>query len=183
MNREIKRGDIFWVDPNPYKPAVGHMQQAGRPAIVVSNDENNFYSPTLEIVYLTTKPRRDMPTHCTIRSSNRVSTALCEQVTTISKAEQIGEYIGCCTEEEMRMVDTCIAISLGLDFATQPEKEEPCEDSTDINYVINLQKAVEHLEELLAEQTRRAEQAEVEMHRAKAREDLLMQLYKEAIDM
>lgn len=110
---KIKRGDIYWIEQNKYRPAVGHMQNPGRPGIVVSNDANNAAAYTLEVVYLTTAPKKDLPTHCTITSAREPSTALCEQVTTISN-EQLRQYIGTCTPEEMAQVDRCIAISLGL---------------------------------------------------------------------
>lgn len=109
----IKRGDIFWIAQSKYRPAVGCVQKPGRPGIVVSNDANNACSNTLEIVYLTGKPKKDLPTHCAINSSTMPSIALCEQVTTVSD-EQLRGYIGHCSAKEMAEVDRCIAISLGL---------------------------------------------------------------------
>ena len=113
---EIKRGEIYWIGQGQRECGpVGSCQATGRPAIVVSNDKNNTFSPTLEVVYLTRSPKKDLPTHCTIRSSQYQSIALCEQVTTVSK-EQVEEYQGTCTTQEMEMVDQCIAISLALDI-------------------------------------------------------------------
>lgn len=79
---EIKRGDIFYVGGGQ---TTGSEQRAGRPAIVVSNDKNNEHSQTVEMVYLTTKPKRDMPTHVLITSLSRESIAICEQITTDCK--------------------------------------------------------------------------------------------------
>lgn len=110
---KVKRGDIFWIEKSEYRPAVGSMQKPGRPGIIVSNDANNACSLTYEIVYLTGKPKKAMPTHCTINSVPKPGTALCEQVTTVSN-EQIRDYVGHCTKEEMEQIDQCIAISLGL---------------------------------------------------------------------
>ena len=73
---EIERGDIWYMESG-YN-TVGSEQRPGRPAIVVSNDRNNEHSSTLEVVYLTTQPKHDLPTHVTIRSTNRESIALCE---------------------------------------------------------------------------------------------------------
>ena len=116
----IKRGDIYWITSNPYRTTTGSVQKPGRPGIIVSNDANNACSLTYEIVYLTGKPKKDLPTHCTINSVPKPGLALCEQVTTISN-EQIGDYIGHCTAEEMEQVDRCIAISLGLpEFDADP---------------------------------------------------------------
>lgn len=110
---EIKRGQIYWIGKSLYKPTVGCTQRAGRPGIIVSNDANNTYSYTLEVVYLTTAPKKNLPTHCKINSAEVPSIALCEQVTTVSD-EQVREYIGTCTDEEMAEIDRCIAISLAL---------------------------------------------------------------------
>ena len=61
---DIKRGEIFYIS----RGAVhGSEQQADRPEVVVSNDQNNENSNTIEVVYLTTQPKTDMPTHCVIR--------------------------------------------------------------------------------------------------------------------
>ena len=56
-NREeqIFRGEIYFV--RPATNGVGSEQNAGRPAIVVSNDKANQYSPVVEMVYLTTQPK------------------------------------------------------------------------------------------------------------------------------
>lgn len=109
----IKRGQIYWINHSAYKPSFGDVQWTGRPGIVVSNDANNHYANTVEIVFLTGRPKKRLPTHCTIRSAQYPSTALCEQVTTVS-IDQIGEYVGTCTRNEMDKVDHCIRISLGL---------------------------------------------------------------------
>ena len=63
---EIKRGDIWYVSKDNY---TGCEQAAGRPAIIVSNEKNNACAETVEVVYLTTQPKKDLPTHVLIRSS------------------------------------------------------------------------------------------------------------------
>lgn len=55
----------------------GSEQFADRPAVVVSNDENNKHSGVIEVVYMTTQPKTDLPTHVTVRSTGRLSTVLC----------------------------------------------------------------------------------------------------------
>ncbi|MBQ9169151.1 MAG: type II toxin-antitoxin system PemK/MazF family toxin [Oscillospiraceae bacterium] len=111
---EIKRGDIYWINESEYRKIPGSCQAPNRPAIIVSNDANNSFANTLEIVYLTTAPKKDLPTHCIINSAIVPSTALCEQVSTIS-IEQIGRYIGTCTDKEMKAVNRRILISLGME--------------------------------------------------------------------
>ena len=108
---EIKRGDIYYVGGGY---ATGSEQRAGRPAIVVSNDRNNEHSPTVEMVYLTTQPKRDLPTHVPIKSLSRESIAICEQTTTVA-IERIGNYHGRVTPAEMAGIEEAMLCSLALD--------------------------------------------------------------------
>ena len=111
---EIKRGDIFYV-VNNYQEE-GSEQRAGRPAVIVSNDKGNTYSGVVEIVYLTTQQKTDLPTHIDIRSTPRPSIALCEQITSISKS-RLGDYIASCNEYELDMLNAAMLISLGIEIA------------------------------------------------------------------
>lgn len=106
----IKRGDIHYILESV---SVGSEQRAGRPAIVVSNNAGNATSFVVEVVFLTTKPKTDMPTHVSIRSATYPSTALCEQITSVS-TERVGEYVGTCTKQEMEAIDRALHISLDL---------------------------------------------------------------------
>ena len=115
---EIKRGYIWYVSKDNY---TGCEQAAGRPAIIVSNEKNNTCSETVEVVYLTTKPKKDLPTHVLIRSSERESTALCEQITTVS----VDRLLGCkghLTPAEMTNVEVAMLISLELEVGKPVEK-------------------------------------------------------------
>lgn len=123
MRYEIKRGDIFYIHR---APVIGHEQFSGRPAIIVSNDINNQRGETVEVVYLTTQPRSNMPTHVAIHSAKFLSTALCEQVTTVS-VERIGNYYGYCTQEEMLEVDAAIMVSLGIGVCGAKERNRKSE--------------------------------------------------------
>lgn len=120
----MKRGEIYYIEK--VFQTTGSEQLPGRPAIIVSNDKCNENSDVLEVVYLTTRPKADLPTHVDIRSSERPSIALCEQVSSIS-VSRFGSYIGVCSEYEMQMVDAALEISLGLntDYAkvAKPEPE------------------------------------------------------------
>lgn len=140
---KIERGDIFWIELSKYRPAVGSVQKPGRPGVVVSNDANNEHSQTVEIVYLTSKPKNELPTHCNINSAERPSVALCEQITTVS-TEQLRDHIGRCTDAEMAEVDRCLAVSLGIPTMDYDEPtfstNEEYENLTDI--IRQMEKAV-----------------------------------------
>lgn len=107
----MKRGQIYYIRSN-YREE-GSEQRGGRPAVIVSNDKNNANSNTVEVVYMTTKPKTDLPTHVYIESALRPSTLLCEQISTVSE-ERIGEWIGELTESEVEDLDVALAISLGM---------------------------------------------------------------------
>lgn len=118
--RQVRRGEIYYVDK--FGTQTGSEQFSGRPAIIISNDENNKYSGTVEVVYLTSQPKKDLPTHVTIRSANQISVALCEQITTISK-DKIGNYMTECTGEEMEEIDAALMISLGINGVANDEED------------------------------------------------------------
>lgn len=164
----MRRGEIYWISPSSYREAIGHVQRAGRPGVIVSNEEITKQGYTLEIVYLTTQPKKDLPTHCTIKSSQEDSTALCEQIQTVS-SEQIGRYIGTCTTEEMQAIESCMQISLGLyDYADSYEtgSEEP-EGENDAE-IDNLWQENDELREKLA--------------KAQAEAEVLRRLYNELLE-
>ena len=118
----VKRGEIYYIEiPNP----VGSEQAGARPGVIVSNDKNNESSNTVEVVYLTTALKTDLPTHATIRSTGKISTALCEQISTIS-TKRIGDYAGRVTPQEQEVIDRCMMISLDLS-APVKAAENPAE--------------------------------------------------------
>ena len=129
LETTIRRGEVYYI----YKAgeAPGNVQNSGRPGIIVSNDMNNRHSLTYEIVYLTTKEKNPIPTHCTLTTPKRESTALCEQIQTVSN-EQLGNLMCTLTDEEMAAVDRCLAISLGLALPDDEYEDEPDFDMDDI---------------------------------------------------
>ena len=149
MNLDIRRGDIFYIDRFGFQ--MGCEQRAGRPGVVVSCRENNRHSETVEVVYLTTAPKADLPTHVTILSSSRESTALCEQVTTVS-VERLGNYIGQCTREEMFAIDVALLRSLGINIPElknlqrKPEGEETGPKGTEADKKQGRESSVDKME-------------------------------------
>lgn len=105
------RGDIFYI--MKVDPITGSEQDQGRPAVIVSNDIGNEHANIVEVVYLTTKDKKPLPTHVEVKS-NVLSTALCEQITTVSK-DRLGQFIRQFTYEEMKALDKAMMISLGIE--------------------------------------------------------------------
>lgn len=109
---DLHRGEIYYISRGV--ASYGHEQQADRPAVIVSNEKNNENSGVVEVVYLTTQPKTDLPTHTVIRSTGRVSTVLCEQIVSVSVDRIVG-YIGQVSEQEQKNIDIALMISLQLD--------------------------------------------------------------------
>lgn len=149
---EVYRGDIFYIEDN-YR-TEGSEQRPGRPALVVSNDTGNYHSDIVSIVWLTTAEKKPLPTHCKVLSRT-LSTAICEQVVTISQ-NRLGEYIRTASEAEMKEVDRCLMIALGL--GQIPDQTEAVENAVvaDLNaqnerLLMKLEGAERKLDELNAE--------------------------------
>lgn len=106
----IHRGDIYHITA---AHSTGSEQRGDRPAIVVSNDMANRYSPVIQVVFLTTRNKKPLPTHIPVTSCDRPSTALCEQITPVD-VSRVGAFAGRLTPDELRHIDRGLSISLGI---------------------------------------------------------------------
>jgi len=111
----IKRGEIYLVDLGDH---IGSEQGGIRPAIILQNDIGNKYSSTTLICPLTSKVKKQMPTHVPLTPSDcgikKDSTALCEQITVIDKEllmKKIGEIH---SNNTILEINKKIMISLGI---------------------------------------------------------------------
>ena len=109
---DVRRGDVYYINNN--RGQRGNEIRKDRPAVVVSADFLNKHSGDVVVVFLTSQPKKDMSTHVTIRTTGRVSEALCEQPTTIS-VERLNNRIGSVTDREMQQIDIALQIALKLD--------------------------------------------------------------------
>lgn len=123
----MKRGEIYYISSNYQE--TGSEQRAGRPAVIVSNNNNNNNnSEVVEVVYMTTRPKNDLPTHVVTRSTPQESVILCEQIASVS-VQRVGERVGALTDTEMQQLDIALAISLGLELGTvKVVKRDPTEE-------------------------------------------------------
>lgn len=116
--KDIKRGDIWYIGLPDDEQTECSLQHSGRPAIIVSNDACNKYSSVIEVVYLTTRKKKWLPTHVVITSASKTSTALCEQITSVT-IDKLLRQDGHCTAHEMRRINKALAVSLGIVSSTQ----------------------------------------------------------------
>ena len=81
--------------------------------MIVSNDVGNEYSRVVEVVFLTTREKKPLPTHVAINSAKYPSIALCEQIDTVDK-ERIGGYINEVTQAELKNIEKALLVSLDI---------------------------------------------------------------------
>lgn len=94
------------------------MQGGVRPVIIISNDMNNRFSPTVQIIPLTSKgKKRNLPVHVSIGAIENVlereSQALIEQLTTVDKAV-LGIKKGSLPKDVISEIETAIRIQFGF---------------------------------------------------------------------
>ena len=110
----FRRGDIYMANLNPFK---GSEQGGTRPVLVLQNNDGNIYCPTLIVAPMTTQLKKlNQPTHFLIKHNRALaapSMVEFEQIKTIDKS-RIASYIGTLTDEEMKMIEKALRISLGM---------------------------------------------------------------------
>lgn len=114
-NLEIKRGSIIMVD---LPLGNGSVQGGTRPAVVISNNKGNKFSPVLIVVPLTSRVKKYMPTHHTIEPSminglSKTSIALAEQIITVGK-DMVRNIVGTLEEIDINFINRKVMTSLAL---------------------------------------------------------------------
>ena len=109
----IKRGMVVIVNLPVQKE--NSIQGGERPCVIVSNNRGNRYSPNVTIIPLTSRDKKVLPTHVTIKSYNN-STALAEQIMTIPKTWVVSlkDRI---LPSELKLIDKAIEIAVGIEEA------------------------------------------------------------------
>lgn len=57
--QQYRRGEIYYIN-NASKEHIGSEMKKDRPAVIVSCDANNKHSDVLEVVFLTSAPKKDL---------------------------------------------------------------------------------------------------------------------------
>ena len=114
VSREIKRGEIYWVD---WSPGRGSEQSGVRPALIIQNDTGNRYSPTTIVASISTALERLYPfiVRFTIAESGleQDSAVNLSAILTIDQT-CLGDKCGQLISQKMLEVDEAIKLSLGL---------------------------------------------------------------------
>ena len=114
MPREIKRGEIYWVD---WSPGRGSEKSGLRPALVIQNDVGNKFSPTTIVAAVTSAPSKLYPFMVRITASEsglpRDSMIDLGSILTIDQT-RLGDKCGELSQTRMAEVDEAIKTSLAL---------------------------------------------------------------------
>ena len=110
------RGQMWWQKPSTIKQ-LG-IQNDGRPVVIISNNSGNRFSPAITVIPFTTADKKPLPTHVKVlMEDGKVSTALCEQLRTIS-TDLLEDYIGTLDNTKLTEIEGATLIALGF---KQPE--------------------------------------------------------------
>ena len=121
------RGQVWWQKPSTIKqPGI---QNDGRPIVIISNNSGNRFSPAITVIPFTTADKKPLPTHVKVlMEDGKVSTALCEQLRTIS-TDLLENYIGTLDDTKLTEIEGATLIALGF---KQPEIQKEIEPETTI---------------------------------------------------
>ena len=149
-NIEIKRGDIFYAKLN----GIGSVQCNVRPVMILSNNLNNKYAPTLQVCPLTSKNKNNLPIHFDLEGFglNKKSTFLAEQLTIIDKTQLVSDKIGTVDEITLKRAEKAISIQLSM-IHIEGVKDGLLSMRMDKQLkkeIINLLKSIRSIEELIS---------------------------------
>lgn len=118
FERVVKRGQMYYVHKTPpYNGSRELYPKQGRPAIIVSRDEENFMSGTVMVAYLTSEKNIKFMRDTQFKiSTGRVARSVgkCEQIDTVDK-QCLGDYIGDLCNPDTDHMDMSLLIALGID--------------------------------------------------------------------
>ncbi|MGL6174890.1 MAG: type II toxin-antitoxin system PemK/MazF family toxin [Cellulosilyticaceae bacterium] len=113
---EYTRGQIVMVDLGK---SNGSVQGGTRPCVVIQNDIGNRFAPTTIVAPLTSKLKKEMPTHVYLKGmeyDNRIidSIVLCEQIKVIPRDSIRPGIVATLNRNDMEKLNKAAIVSLGL---------------------------------------------------------------------
>lgn len=119
MGKNIRRGEIYHAD---LEPVVGSEQGGYRPVIILQNNRGNYYSPTVIVAPITSRPKTKLPTHVPLKAMKGLekdSVVLLEQVRTIDKI-RLDDLVGTVSQTQMNKVEDAFRTSTGVKKLDRP---------------------------------------------------------------
>lgn len=110
----IKRGDVYLVN---FDPALGAEAKKTRPAVIVSNDINNAYSPIISIAPITSKITKIYSFEVEIAAHEgglKTKSKIMINQTRAVDRERLVRKIGKLKEHTMKKVDNALKLHYDL---------------------------------------------------------------------
>lgn len=116
--RSIRKGDVYYAELIGF----GSQQNGIRPVVIYSNNTNNVFAPTLNVIPITTE-LKDLSVHVRIKGCGLKleSTALVEQITTINKT-QLKNKVGRLSTEYLNLIDDAVDVQFGRKHRNNTER-------------------------------------------------------------
>jgi len=111
--REIKRGEIYYIDLSDVDYVDSHISGKSRPGLIIQNDVGNVYSSNVIVALTTTADKRPYPFQYKITLNGRPSTIMFDQLMVVGK-ENLNDKIGELTPQETKEADLALMCSLNL---------------------------------------------------------------------
>lgn len=122
ITRDIRRGEIYYIAPDASSESP--LEVKSRPGIIVSCDQSNRVTTSVEVVYLTTKERKSLPCDVKVCGTGTPSTALCGKVHFVTM-DRLRNYAGATTEAEQKEIDRALMYGLGITIPEAPKAPAP----------------------------------------------------------
>jgi mRNA interferase MazF len=114
--QKIRQCDIFLCDFGSDND--GSEQQGVRPSLIVSNNLNNLYSELVIVIPITSKKKKDLPTHYILKKKDynffecKTNTVLTEQIRCVSKTK-LQNKLGTISIEDFKNIVNKLNINFG----------------------------------------------------------------------
>lgn len=114
INPEVDKFNVPKIVLNNGKEIDDSRQYGYRDFLVISNDTNNSFSPTCNIIPITTSTTKsDIPTHVKFNYFGKELTVLCEQIYTIH-VQELYKYEYTLSDEILSKVEDALAVQLNM---------------------------------------------------------------------
>jgi len=109
-----KRGEIYLVSLNP---TAGAEIGKTRPAVIISNDQNNEFADTVTVLPITSKTTKIYPFEVFLSKEEsglpKDSKIKCNQIRTIDKT-RLNKYLATVTAEKLKDTEGALLLHLGI---------------------------------------------------------------------
>ncbi|MCU0287396.1 MAG: type II toxin-antitoxin system PemK/MazF family toxin [Acidobacteria bacterium] len=109
-----RRGDIYLVN---FDPTIGHEIKKSRPALIITNNINNEYSPVVTVIPLSSNVSKIYPFDVRLSSGKgleKESKIMINQIRSVDKKRLI-KKLSSVSHESIKLVETAIKLHFDID--------------------------------------------------------------------